>query len=857
MRKLSAYSKVIFFVVLLILLSQGYSQALTLVENCKSNYTIVISNEASLTEHHGAQELQMYLQMISGCYIPILQDVQEPTGPMILVGRSNKLQQIDSSIDYDKLGNEGFVVKTVGENIILTGGKLRGTMYAVYSFLEDVLGCRWYTPECSVIPKKSTITLQSLNSMQKPAFKQRDVFWDIAKDADWSARNRVTSASSDLDIQRGGKVILNGVHTLNGLLSHFDYWEDHPEYFSIQSSGKREWKRSQLCLTNPEVVKILAYQTIQWIKREPDSYAYFVAQNDGYGECYCSHCDAIYKEEGSCSATYVHCANKVAEQTEKLFPDKYIGTLAYRFTEVPPSKTKPGKNVIIRLCNIQGCDAHPLTDCDRNIDFVKNLRGWASITNNIYIWDYLTNFHNYIQPHPNWYAMNKDLQFFRKLGVQGLFLQTCVETEGAANEDMAAWVQAKLLWNPDLDVNELMNEFIAAYYGPAAEPMRAFYNLFVDNVLNDWIHFDLYFPPTGNYLRPDIIQKAEDHLKEAERLAVHDAKAAYRVEEAKIGIRYVKLLQPRQHVLEGNVLKPSPLTPRDVNLRELKDFMETCDKHEITSFTEGRGQWVRYNEMRANISEHRVVTIENPDIKVEVVPSFGGGIYRILYKKANQNILEITPPERNGYPSLGGYQEYPVLAEIFDYSIEKVPEGSKIVLEGYLNYNKIMNAFHYTREILIPDEKPIIKITSRMEALEDVADFDRPRYISPSLNLAIGPVWKLRTGWQDKNEKFSMFSMPEPVTGRLIKTERTYPAVQDFYTKNLERGVWIAFNAEDRIGVINRFQLDEVERCTIDAGRTNPHIISMSIQSVRKPMTKGEVINLQYSYEIVEEIPAR
>lgn len=820
-----------------LLISSGHAQAITLVENGKSDYTIVIGSDASLTEHHGALELQKFLEMISGCYLPIVQDVQNPSGPMILVGQSSALNRIDSGIDFEKLGDEGLVIKTSGDHLILAGGKLRGSMYAVFTFLDEVLGCRWYTPECSFIPKKSTISIHRLNITQTPAFAQRDVFWTIGRDADWSARNRVTSASSELDEQHGGKVIFKGVHTFDMLVPPEEHFEDHPEWYSVLVNRKRTWPRGNLCLTNPEVMKFITPKTIQWIERDPTGYAYFVAQNDGSRECQCNHCQAVHDKEGSPSATYVYFVNDVSDRVEKIYPDKYLGTLAYRFTEKPPLYAKPKDNVIIRLCNIIGCDGHPLTECDVNINFLNNLKGWIPIADKIFIWDYVTNFHHYLMPHPNWYAVAKDLKFFHENGIDGLFMQGCMQTEGAANEDMAAWVQAKLLWNPDLDYVELMDEFIDGYYGPAAEPMRKFYNLFLHNVLDNWLHFRLYSRPTEEYLDPEIIFKAEEFLDEAERLSLNDSKAAYRVEEARLGIRYTKLMRPIEHVLEGNVFKAVDSKIYDVDLRELDDFMNTCDKHEIIVLAESRGKWVRYNEMRSNVSDHRVITLENPDIQVDVIPSLGGRIYRIIDKKTGKTILE--------NPSL------PTSSDNLDFIVKKGYSGSKITMEGYSYYRTTPNSIYTTREISIPEKGAVIDISLKMEALKDIG---RPYGLGYSSSFTIGPFWKLRAGVADKQGRFSLTTMPEPKDDGRLRHIKIYPAVRNYYSRLLDAGALVTYNPDEKIGIINSFQLDEVDVCTLEASRETPGTFSIRLGTKREPMEKGDTLTLRHSYKIVREI---
>ncbi len=151
---------------------------LTLVQDGKSTYSIVISTDASPSEKHGAQELQKFLEEMSGARLPVVTDAQAAHGNLVLVGSSKLLK---AGIPFDSLGPED-------KNLIIAGGRQRGTLYGVYTFLEK-LGCRWFTTDVSRIPKMRTITAGPLDETQKPAFEYREPFFTEAADKDWSARS--------------------------------------------------------------------------------------------------------------------------------------------------------------------------------------------------------------------------------------------------------------------------------------------------------------------------------------------------------------------------------------------------------------------------------------------------------------------------------------------------------------------------------------------------------------------------------------------------------------------------------------------------------------------------------------------
>ena len=202
-----------------------FAANLRLVENGRSNYAIVIAPDASPSERHGAAELQMFLQEMSGARLPI---TAEPQPRMVLVGSSPALEKLGLKIPYADLGPEGFALKTAGPHIVIAGGRLRGSMYGVYTFLEK-LGCRWLAPEVSRIPKSRTLVVGPLDELQKPAFEYREPFFSEALDRNWAARNKTNGSYQRLDAAVGGKVeYYPFVHSFDLLVPPGRYFKEHP-----------------------------------------------------------------------------------------------------------------------------------------------------------------------------------------------------------------------------------------------------------------------------------------------------------------------------------------------------------------------------------------------------------------------------------------------------------------------------------------------------------------------------------------------------------------------------------------------------------------------------------------------------
>jgi alpha-glucuronidase len=161
------YSTICFLFILGIFISSCTTE-ISLVKNHTSEYTIVIPSEAAGIERHSAEELQKYLQEITGTKLKIVSDSEPETEYEILIGRNSRLKKLGININFDSLALDGFTIRTVGNKLIIAGGSKKGTLYGVYTFLEKYLGCKMYTPDDIYIPKEPEIIIPKINLTEVP-----------------------------------------------------------------------------------------------------------------------------------------------------------------------------------------------------------------------------------------------------------------------------------------------------------------------------------------------------------------------------------------------------------------------------------------------------------------------------------------------------------------------------------------------------------------------------------------------------------------------------------------------------------------------------------------------------------------
>lgn len=565
-----------------IVLLSTQAMAMDLVRDGRSDYVVVLGSNASPSEHRAAAEFKRFIQEISGASLPYVEDSSNVPEKAIVIGDCKALRAVVPNIDLSNLGDEGYAIRTVGTRLLIAGGKLRGTMYGVYAFLEEQLGCRWYSSAVSYIPKNKNISLKELDITDKPAFEYRDVFYFDAFDKDWAARNRTNGATARLDTETGGRVeYYPFVHSFSSLVPQDKYWDSHPEYYSMVD-GKRVKDSTQLCLTNLDVLKIATQTVLQWMREHPEAKIYSVSQNDCYNNCQCPKCKAVYEEEGSPSGLMLRFVNAIAEETAKVYPDKLIDTLAYQWTENPPKITKPRSNVRVRLCPIFCCEAHPYETCDRkeNVAFMDSLTKWSKLTDNLYIWHYNTSFSNYLNPFPQFLQLADTTKLYKRSGVKGVFWEGSYQSLGGATAELSAYLLAKLSWNPDQDYLAIMKDFVNGYYGKAAPYIWDYLMLLQKKVVDDNIHVCIWAGPTDAYLTPEIVAKSHELFDKAEAVAESDA-VRDRVKFARMSIRYVELMQPVITNTVGD--KKAELE------KQFEEFASDCRCMDITQINEGEG----------------------------------------------------------------------------------------------------------------------------------------------------------------------------------------------------------------------------------------------------------------------------
>ena len=543
-----------------------------------SDYSIVVDPSAGESVQLAAQELQTWIKEVSGATLPIVGPDDGVVGKRLVVGCNAVSAKLLPGVQVPSDSDDGVNWCSVGGDIVLWGGAKRGTLYSVYSFLEEELGCRWYSSKVSVAPKSERYAFRRLDHHETPSIKMRDdLYYDVITNPRFSGRIRNNHVPL---VGRDGAVIpfsserFWGVHTFDMMVPQSEYFADHPEYYSLRD-GVRTGGRTQLCLSNPDVLDITIASMRRIMRENPDYLIYSLTQNDNQDYCECPECQAIAEQYGGQSGLMIWFVNQVADALKDEFPDKYIGTFAYQYTRGVPKGIQPRENVVVRLCSIECCLIHDYDGCGQNRAFLEDMRGWSAIAPHLYIWDYTTAFTQYSLPVPNFRTAGPHIRDFVANKAIGMMEEGDYQTLCGEFNELKAYLFARLMWNSEADTDAIIKDFTDGYYGPAGEYVREYIE-FADKVLRrDGIHMNCYPVMADEVYNEEYIIGATAIFEKAKESVADSPEYLARVESAELPVLLLRME------------KLPAMSYRDGTYEDIKRILE----HDgVTLMKEGIGQ---------------------------------------------------------------------------------------------------------------------------------------------------------------------------------------------------------------------------------------------------------------------------
>ena len=492
------------FFLIFFLLSSGFlyaSQKIILAENGNIKVKIILEKNASEEEIFAKGFLEKYLEKISGGKI----NSSSPSSsflPLYLVTKGKNTSGIPSDISAGlekEPRKESFFIRITPQKIWIVGNSPQGTLYGAFTFVEKYLGVRFFHagPDGEHCPENRNIILAAADDFQAPAFLHRAAGgwkgsvkpWDIGNFHIWQIRNKMQVRTPQMNAKKVEKTderLFGNMKREYG--NHLTFtqsvperlFKTHPEYFPLKNGKRTLEKRSQRCISNPEVQKkVISYG----IRKGKEGALFGVGFSDSVKTwCECDNCMKMGTVNGKFSlSTLAH--RFVTAMTEKILeecPDAggQRALIYSNFRKVPEDASiQYDKKVMVLYCSHGRCYVHPVnsrnTSCNKKI--LKGIKEWKKRCPYMGIYDYYA--YSYSPYCPLEYVLAEDLKYYyHTLGLRAFYDDNTNRYIPVTESNWQFhYVLAKMLWNPDLDVDQLMEETYTLYYGKAAETMKKYH----------------------------------------------------------------------------------------------------------------------------------------------------------------------------------------------------------------------------------------------------------------------------------------------------------------------------------------------------------------------------------------------
>lgn len=554
-----------------------------LAHNGRTEYRVYVATGEDAVVHQAAKELAQYLHSITGAKFPVVSGARPPAGPLLVVGRNNALaRQLGRSIDYDALSDDGFALRTLGESVLITGASSRGTLYGAYWVLDRLLGVRWFGPDHTHVPhsRDLAVRMSELNGDRVPRFRFRCVLAGDANDPAYRQHNMLNGRRDQyLTVPRP-----KGIDTWSG------YWPEEVEWsFTQVVTDQSLWYGGQIKAMDPKTREDATNSLVQIIRDRvaagEDKSAPFFQEDRGWTPDPASQAFAD-AHGGALSAPVIDMVNDVAARVREQIPGARLETQAYQFSFKPPTGIKVSDAVVLTIAPIQADFGRSLFS-DANAEVGSSIRTWTGLANNIVLWDYITSFTAYILPFPNWWSMCESIKTLAQYPtVQGYFGEGPWNASGTELTQLRVWVISRLLWDPTLDADALIREFVNGYYGKAGPAVYEYLTVMRQSMLDTNTALPCYTTVGTGYLTFETMRRADELLDKAERAVRHDHKLLKHVHALRLGADYVILVRANEYVqtaaAEGVTWDP------DLANRA-KRFEVELKASGLTQYTEGGG----------------------------------------------------------------------------------------------------------------------------------------------------------------------------------------------------------------------------------------------------------------------------
>jgi len=517
----------------------------------------------------------------------------EPCSQRVYIGLTSEYPSVPGT---DTLRGDGIRLYYDGD-LYLLGNSNRGVLYAVYEFLERYCGMRFLTEKYEVCILDQPVMIEAVDYTFSPPFLYRNLLCQGTYEHEFRLKQHTNAQFEGfLPEDMGYSVAYAGqnCHTLGEYIPAGEFFADHPEYFAMNEQGERV-PDTQPCLTNPDVLRITVERACKKIEEYPEATFVSISENDSHGHCMCPACRALDEKYQTDGGSLFWFVNEAAKQIGEKYPHILVDTLPYNYSAKPPVGMHMEPNVSVRFACMTFCREHSITDtsCKYNVEQSAYLAEWCKCASHVFLWDYTANFWNYLAVLPNLKLLYQNVHFYRRFPIDGIMYQDNHNSkENGAFGELWAYIEGKLLWNPDMDYTEYMghiHEFLNLYYGNAGRDM-------FDYILLQFMQpsSDYHYGPAASC--ENIIPFRMQHDGKPDMLFIEDGnrlfdraeslvsgEELFRVQKSRLQHTWYELATTYEYILENGTDAEKALLDQ-----KYRRFFEDLPKYNIDRIYEGR-----------------------------------------------------------------------------------------------------------------------------------------------------------------------------------------------------------------------------------------------------------------------------
>ncbi|WP_157691885.1 DUF4838 domain-containing protein [Polaribacter sp. KT25b] len=387
------------------------------------------------------------------------------TGHSIDIERSNSL---NSNYNYIVLRvnptqKENYCFYKKDNNITIQAFDTQNLVFGINAFFQKYTPLKFKDKTKEVIENTITNEIEIPNKFSHcsyPDFEYREPYFSTNFDPNFRGWNK----TNYLELEWG----LWG-HNISKILKKHNL----PETVYAQFGNRRV--KNQYCFTSDSLFKYVNEHVKNTYESDHALNKYMILPNDNNIVCTCNTCKAVGNTTKDAAPAIFTFLNKLAENYKNL---SFFTTAYVTVKEIPKFKAEPNVGLFYSTINIQ--KGVPIEFSKYYKKFENDIKKWRSYVNNVYIWDYTVNFDNYFDIYPSIRVTQLNLQLYKKLGVNGVFLHGS-EYDYSAFQDLKATLFAKLLWNTNINIDNEIDTFFHEKYPKKLAGALANYYSFVNN----------------------------------------------------------------------------------------------------------------------------------------------------------------------------------------------------------------------------------------------------------------------------------------------------------------------------------------------------------------------------------------